>query len=190
MSFLLHKKFTWADFGGYIPISPRRYAPAIHTADATQLDSCASSSSAVCRPIGQVGLYAYVKMLPYTATTLSQHHRQHLVSRCIESPAVPSKFHNLGGQQKKPTPSPSNSGRSLRHWILFRNRNEIQNSKTNLLSTGGSRIHRIGYWVGLVPLRNVVQFERGFGIFFETTIHSHSPGGDAITQACFALHSS
>ena len=27
MSFLPHKKFTWADFGGYIPISPRRYAP-------------------------------------------------------------------------------------------------------------------------------------------------------------------
>jgi len=27
MSFLPHKKFTWADFGGYILISPRRYAP-------------------------------------------------------------------------------------------------------------------------------------------------------------------
>ena len=27
---LPHKKFTWADLGGYIPISPRRYAPGIH----------------------------------------------------------------------------------------------------------------------------------------------------------------
>jgi len=30
MSFLPHKKFTWADLGGYIQISPRRYAPGRH----------------------------------------------------------------------------------------------------------------------------------------------------------------
>ena len=29
-SFLPHKKFTWTDFGVYIPIYPRRYAP-VHT---------------------------------------------------------------------------------------------------------------------------------------------------------------
>ena len=30
MSFLPHKKFTWADFGGIYPDIPRRYAPANH----------------------------------------------------------------------------------------------------------------------------------------------------------------
>jgi len=55
-------------------------------------------------------------MLPYTATTMSQHHRQHLVPRCSESPDVPSKFHNLRGTAKNfCSASPSNSGRSLHH---------------------------------------------------------------------------
>jgi len=65
----------------------------VHTddADAIQLDSCVAS--AVC--IGH-NIFKYMPMLPYTATTLSQH----LVPRDSESPTVPSKFHNLGGQQK------------------------------------------------------------------------------------------
>jgi len=47
--------------------------------------------------------------------------------------------------------------------------------------------------LGLAPSesekRFPVQLERGFGKFFETSIHSHSPGGGATTLQFCALHS-
>jgi len=89
---------------------PMQFAKA-HTADATQLDSCIASASAVCIWRNR---FKYMPMLPYTATTVLS---QHLVPRDSESPAVPSKSHIWGGGGSKIFPSPSNSGRSFRHWL-------------------------------------------------------------------------
>jgi len=73
--------------------------------------------------------------------------------------------------------------------LFIRNRNKIENSKTNSLSMG-AYFHRIGYEVRLAPLKNVVQFGHGFGNSFETTTQSQSPGGSVTTPPCSALHSS
>jgi len=82
---------------------PMQFAKAQYTAPTrtrTRLNSTVASRQRRRCVLGIIALIGLSICLCYhicTATTLSQH----LVPRDSESPAVPSKFHNLGRQQKK-----------------------------------------------------------------------------------------
>jgi len=82
-----------------ICITPMQFTKAQYTPPTpTRLNSIVGTcvASAVC--IGHNRLRFSMPMLPYTATTTTL--SQHLVPRDSESPAVPSKFHNLGDSKK------------------------------------------------------------------------------------------